>query len=81
MNVVAPYFVVALHRGGELEPIAGIAQRFTPAEVIEVDVPPAVMVKGVSVIGLGASLARGASMSARNRSIATTASASLSSGA
>ena len=29
-------FVVAFERGGELEPLVGIAQRFTPAEVIEV---------------------------------------------
>jgi polynucleotide 5'-kinase involved in rRNA processing len=40
MDAVAPDFVVALERGGELEPLIGIAQRFTPAEVIELEAPP-----------------------------------------
>ena len=35
MDSAAPDFVVALERGGELEPLVGIAQRFTPAEVLE----------------------------------------------
>lgn len=36
MELVHPDFVLAFERGGELEPIIGHAQRFTPAEVIEV---------------------------------------------
>lgn len=40
MDLVRPDLIVALERGGELEPIVGIAQRFTPAEVIEVEVSP-----------------------------------------
>ncbi|HYI46056.1 MAG TPA: Clp1/GlmU family protein [Actinomycetota bacterium] len=35
MDAAAPDFVVALERGGELEPLVGIAQRFTSAEVLE----------------------------------------------
>ncbi len=38
MDLTQPDFVVAFERGGELEPVVGIAQRFTPAEVIEVEV-------------------------------------------
>ncbi|MEA2451852.1 MAG: polynucleotide 5-hydroxyl-kinase [Actinomycetota bacterium] len=40
MDLVRPDTIVALERGGELEPVVGIAQRFTPAEVMEVDVLP-----------------------------------------
>jgi polynucleotide 5'-kinase involved in rRNA processing len=40
MDLVEPDFVVAFERGGELEPVVGLAQRFTPAEVIELDVSP-----------------------------------------
>ncbi|MEA2516837.1 MAG: polynucleotide 5-hydroxyl-kinase [Actinomycetota bacterium] len=40
MDLVRPDVIVALERGGELELVLGIAQRFTPAEVIEVDVLP-----------------------------------------
>jgi polynucleotide 5'-kinase involved in rRNA processing len=47
MDLVAPQFVVALERGGELEPVVGIAQRFTPAEVIELDVSPAIVTRSV----------------------------------
>lgn len=36
MDAVRPDSVVAFEHGGELEPIVGMAQRFTPAEVIEV---------------------------------------------
>lgn len=39
MDAVRPDFVVAFERGGELEPLVGMAQRFTPAEVIELDAP------------------------------------------
>ncbi len=42
LDLIHPDFVVAFERGGELEPIVGIAQRFTPTEVIEVDVDPRV---------------------------------------
>jgi polynucleotide 5'-hydroxyl-kinase GRC3/NOL9 len=38
MDLLAPSFVVAFERGGELDPIVGIAQRFTNAEVIELSV-------------------------------------------
>lgn len=39
MDLVRPDFLVAMERGGELEPVVGIAQRFTPAEAIELQVP------------------------------------------
>jgi polynucleotide 5'-kinase involved in rRNA processing len=42
MDAVAPDYVVAFERGGELEPIVGIAQRFTSAEVIELEVPASI---------------------------------------
>lgn len=38
MDLIHPDHVVAFERGGELEPVVGIAQRFTPAEVLEVEV-------------------------------------------
>jgi polynucleotide 5'-hydroxyl-kinase GRC3/NOL9 len=38
MDLISPDFVLAFERGEELEPIVGIAQRFTPAEVVEVEV-------------------------------------------
>lgn len=38
MDLIHPAHVVAFERGGELEPVVGIAQRFTPAEVLEVEV-------------------------------------------
>lgn len=47
MDLIAPQFVVAFERGGELEPVVGIAQRFTPAEVLEVDVPAQVVSRTV----------------------------------
>lgn len=47
LDVLAPDFVVGFERGGELEPIIGIAQRFTPAEVIEIEVPREVVVRSV----------------------------------
>jgi polynucleotide 5'-kinase involved in rRNA processing len=40
LDLVRPDFVVAFERGGELEPVVGLAQRFTPAEVIELEVSP-----------------------------------------
>jgi polynucleotide 5'-hydroxyl-kinase GRC3/NOL9 len=47
MDVLAPDFVVGFERGGELEPILGVAQRFTPAEVIELEIGPEVVVRSV----------------------------------
>lgn len=38
MDLVTPDWLVAFRRGGELEPVIGIAQRFTPASVVEIDV-------------------------------------------
>jgi polynucleotide 5'-hydroxyl-kinase GRC3/NOL9 len=40
MDLIAPDFIVAFERGGELEPLVGIAQRFTLGEVIEIEVSP-----------------------------------------
>ncbi len=45
MDLVRPDFVLAFERGGELEPLVGIAQRFTPAEVIELAVAPETQVR------------------------------------
>jgi polynucleotide 5'-hydroxyl-kinase GRC3/NOL9 len=47
MDLVRPDFLVAMERGGELEPVVGIAQRFTPAEVIELDVAPDTVARSV----------------------------------
>ncbi|MBW3593942.1 MAG: hypothetical protein KY391_00065 [Actinobacteria bacterium] len=37
LDAAHPDFMVAFERGGEMEPLTGIAQRFTSAQVIEVD--------------------------------------------
>lgn len=47
MDLVRPDYVVALERGGELEPLVGIAQRFTGATVIELGVHPNVVPRSV----------------------------------
>lgn len=47
MDLVRPDFLVAFERGGELEPVVGIAQRFTAAEVIELDVPRETITRSV----------------------------------
>lgn len=47
MDVLGPDFVVGFERGGELEPVIGIAQRFTPAEVLELSVAPEVTIRSV----------------------------------
>lgn len=47
MDLIQPDHVVAFERGGELEPVVGIAQRFTPASVIECEVSPDVMPRSV----------------------------------
>ena len=41
MDLISPDFTVAFERGGELEPLVGIAQRFVPGQVIELEVSPA----------------------------------------
>ena len=43
MDLVAPDTIVAFERGGELDPITGIASRFTAAEVLELPVAPSVV--------------------------------------
>lgn len=43
MDLIGPDFVVGFERGGELDPITGIARRFAAAEVLELDVPPTVV--------------------------------------
>ena len=47
IDLVRPDFVVAFERGGELEPLVGIAERFTPATVLEVEVDPKVVPRSV----------------------------------
>lgn len=47
MDLVRPDLIVAFERGGELEPVLGIAQRFTPADVIELAVNDRVMARTV----------------------------------
>lgn len=47
MDLVAPDFTVAFERGGELEPLVGIAQRFVPGEVIEIEVSPDARIRTV----------------------------------
>ena len=47
MTSIEPDSIVAFERGGELELIVGIAQRFTPAQIIEVDVGSEVVSRSV----------------------------------
>jgi polynucleotide 5'-kinase involved in rRNA processing len=47
LELIEPDFVIAFERGGELEPIVGLAQRFTPAEVMELDVSSEAVVRSV----------------------------------
>jgi len=47
MDLVQPDVIVAFERGGELEPVLGVAQRFTPAEVLELEVHPEVVTRTV----------------------------------
>lgn len=47
LDMVEPDLVVAFERGGELEPVVGLSQRFTPAEVIELDVSTDCVVRSV----------------------------------
>ena len=47
MDLVAPDFTVAFERGGELEPLVGIAQRFVPGEVVEIEVSPDARIRTV----------------------------------
>ena len=43
LDLIQPDYVVAFERGGELEPIVGIAKRFTEAEVFEVPIDDEVL--------------------------------------
>lgn len=45
LESVRPDHVVAFERGGELEPLVGIAKRFTHANVIETPIDPAVLAR------------------------------------
>ena len=47
LDLIAPDYVVAFERGGELDPVLGVAQRFTPAEALEVEVSPDVIPRSV----------------------------------
>ena len=47
MDLIQPEFVVAFERGAELELVAGIAQRFTTAELITLEVPSDLMSRTV----------------------------------
>ncbi len=47
MDLLQPDYVIAFERGGELEPVVGNAQRFTPAEVLELEVSPEAQVRSV----------------------------------
>jgi polynucleotide 5'-kinase involved in rRNA processing len=47
MDMVVPDTVVAFERGGELDPIIGIAERFTSAEVLGLPVPDEVLPRSV----------------------------------
>lgn len=47
MDLIHPDHVIAFERGGELEPVVGIAQRFTPGEVLEVEVDERVVPRTV----------------------------------
>lgn len=45
MDLVSPDMVVGFERGGELDPITGIASRFTSAEVLELQVDPEIVAR------------------------------------
>lgn len=47
MDLIAADFTVAFERGGELEPLVGIAQRFVPGDVIEIEVDPDARIRTV----------------------------------
>ncbi|HVF54103.1 MAG TPA: Clp1/GlmU family protein [Actinomycetota bacterium] len=47
MDLIAPDVVVAFERGGELEPLVGIAERFTAAKVLELEVSDEVETRSV----------------------------------
>jgi polynucleotide 5'-kinase involved in rRNA processing len=47
MDLISPDFTVAFERGGELEPLVGIAQRFVPGEVLEIEVSPDARIRSV----------------------------------
>jgi polynucleotide 5'-hydroxyl-kinase GRC3/NOL9 len=47
MDLIGPDLIVAFERGGELEPVIGLAQRFTPSEILELEVPANVVTRSV----------------------------------
>jgi polynucleotide 5'-hydroxyl-kinase GRC3/NOL9 len=47
MDLLGADFVVGFKRGGELDPVLGIARRFTPAQIVELAVPPDVPARTV----------------------------------
>lgn len=47
MDLIGPDYAVAFERGGELELLVGIAQRFTAARIIELGVAPEVVTRSV----------------------------------
>jgi polynucleotide 5'-hydroxyl-kinase GRC3/NOL9 len=47
MDLIGPDYTVAFERGGELEPLVGIAQRFVPGEVVEIEVSPDARIRPV----------------------------------
>ncbi|MFN2588625.1 MAG: Clp1/GlmU family protein [Actinomycetota bacterium] len=47
MDLIAPDYTVAFERGGELEPLVGIAQRFVSGEVVEIEVSPDTRIRSV----------------------------------
>jgi polynucleotide 5'-kinase involved in rRNA processing len=47
VDLIGAQHVVAFERGGELEPVVGILERFTPASVIELSVLPQVVPRSV----------------------------------
>jgi polynucleotide 5'-kinase involved in rRNA processing len=47
MDLIAPDHTVAFERGGELEPLVGIAQRFVPGDVVEIEVSPDARIRTV----------------------------------
>lgn len=47
IDLIHPDHIVAFERGGEMEPIVGLAQRFSPSAVIELPVDPRVVSRTV----------------------------------
>lgn len=47
MELAAPNWILAFQRGGELEPLVGIARRFLSADVVELEVSPDIPARSV----------------------------------